>query len=78
MGMPDEIKTGGVILPPPPPPPPPPPAPPHTHTHTHTHTGSFVPVLQRCPEMAEAGSVYKMIFWKASLNTTPLLHYTTV
>ena len=65
MGMPDEIKTGGCHTPPPPP-------------HTHTHTGSFVPVLQRCPEMAEAGSVYKMIFWKASLNTTPLLHYTTV
>jgi hypothetical protein len=34
------------------PPPPPPP---------HTHTGSFVPVLQKCPELG--GSVYN-IFWK--------------
>ena len=33
---------------------------------TYTHTGSFVPVLQKCPELAGGGggSVYNMIFWK--------------
>ena len=30
----------------------------------HTHLGSFVPVLQKCPELAGGGSVYNMIFWK--------------
>ena len=37
---------------------------PPPHTHTHTHPGSFVPVLQKCPELAGGGSVYNMIFWK--------------
>jgi hypothetical protein len=46
MGIPDEIE--GVTPPPP--------------THTHTYPGSFVPVLQKCPELG--GSVYNMIFWK--------------
>ena len=35
--------------------------PPHTHT---PDPGSFVPVLQKCPELAGGGGVYNMIFWK--------------
>jgi hypothetical protein len=38
--------------------------PPHHHHHhnTHTHQGSFVTVIQKCPELA--GGVYNMIFRK--------------
>jgi hypothetical protein len=35
---------------------------PPPHAHAHAHAGSFVPVLQKCPELA--GVFYNMIFWK--------------
>ena len=47
MGIPDGIETVGVT------------PPPHHHHHhnTHIHQGSFVPVIQKCPELA--GGVYQ-------------------